>query len=197
MKKVILFDFDGVIVSSCKLSYQINLKDSPNLQYSEWQSWFDGNIFKSIRTELQNDKYQDHFFHEYNSKIGEIEPIRGIKNVITKLALDYKLIIVSSSSFEAIESYLTKYDLRHFFDKVLAREAHESKVEKFKYIKDLYNVEFDDCLIVTDTLGDIGEANEVGMESVGVTWGAHNREKLSLGLPLAIVDKPEEITMVI
>lgn len=197
MKRIIIFDFDGVIVNSCNMSYRINLSDLPDLEYSEWQSWFDNNVFKSIRKELQNDEYQEHFFNEYGSKICDIKPVDGIDNIIAKISSNNKLVIVSSSSHKAIESYLITYNLRDFFDEILAREVHESKVEKFKKIKDMYRVGFDDCLIITDTLGDIMEASEVGMRSIGVTWGAHNREKLSLGSPLAIVDKPEEIISII
>ena len=46
---------------------------------------------------------------------------------------------------------------------------------------------------MTDTLGDIREGNIAGVQTIGVTWGVHDRETLEKGSPLAIVDTVFEL----
>ena len=193
MSKVIIFDFDGVIVDSKHLSYSINKEMMPDLEYSEWESWFEGNLYKKIRTEHQNDKSQDLFFEKYNVDIVNLLPIEGIPEIIKELADKYTLIIISSSSQKAIRDFLNKYDLHHYFSDILGRETHRNKVDKFHIILDKYKIEPHETLIITDTVGDVKEANEVGIKSIGVIWGVHNRDKISKTNPHFIAEKPTDL----
>jgi len=192
-KKIIIFDFDGVIVSSMQLCYRLNQKDIPDLEYSEWQSWFEGNFYKSIRPELSGEDYQLPFFEKYNRGVVEILPVEGIKKVIEDLAQKFTLTIISSGTRKAIEQYLKKYDLSSFFEEILAREIHHGKVEKIHMILDRYKVEPTDTLMVTDTVGDIKEAHIAGIKSLGVIWGVHDQEKLTEVSPHFIATNPDEI----
>ena len=193
MKKVIIFDFDGVIVDSKHLSYSINKEMVPDLEYSEWESWFEGNLYKKIRTEHQNDKSQDLFFEKYNVGVVNLLPIEGIPEVIKALADEYTLVIISSSSQKAIGDFLNKHDLYHYFSDILARETHRNKVDKFHIILAKYKIKSDETLIITDTVGDIKEANEVGIKSVGVIWGVHSGDKLGKTNPHFIAENPSDL----
>lgn len=57
----------------------------------------------------------------------------------------------------------------------------------------IYGVTANDCVIITDTLGDMKEAAEVNMPSIGVTWGFQKPEVLRQGTPIALVDQPTKI----
>lgn len=46
-----------------------------------------------------------------------------------------------------------------------------------------------DCLFVTDTLGDILEAQEVGVRTVAVDFGYHPRSLLEEGEPWKIISE--------
>lgn len=50
-----------------------------------------------------------------------------------------------------------------------------------------------DCVFITDTLGDMREAEEHGMEAIGCSWGFHPHTTLEKGLPFRIVDMPTEL----
>ncbi len=193
MKKIVIFDFDGVIVDSKHLSYSINKEMMPDLEYSEWESWFEGNLYKKIRKEHANDKSQDLFFEKYNTDIINLLPIDGIPEVIKELANEYTLVIISSSSQKAIGDFLNKYNLLHYFSEILSRETHRNKVDKFHIILNKYKIKPNETLIITDTVGDIKEANEVGVRSVGVIWGVHNEVKLGEISPHFIAKKPLEL----
>lgn len=193
MKGLIIFDFDGVIVESMPFSFSINKKDVPDLEYSEWQSWFEGNVYDEIREDLSNDNYHDSFYKKYSVGIVNILPIEGISEVIKELSKEHNLVIISSSDQSAIENYLKKYNLKKYFGEVLGRETHKSKVQKFNIILDKYRVKPAETLMITDTIGDIKEAREVGIRSLAVIWGVHCESKLLSTNPHFIARKPAEI----
>jgi phosphoglycolate phosphatase len=66
-------------------------------------------------------------------------------------------------------------------------------VEKIKMVFNKYGVSANNCLFVTDTLGDLLEAEKTGVEGIGVTWGFHGAETLKRGNPVALVDTPDEL----
>lgn len=191
--KVIIFDFDGVIVDSMPLSYSINKQIMPDLEIEEWQKWFEGNLYREIRKEHSNDVSQSVFFKQYDKRVIDILPIDGMSEIIAKLAKEYILVIISSSTQKAIKAYLQKYNLSKYFKEILGKETHTSKVEKFNIILDKYKIEADETLIITDTVGDIKEANEVGIKSLGVIWGLHNGTKLKEAEPQFVAKKPRDI----
>ena len=69
-------------------------------------------------------------------------------------------------------------------------------VDKFNLIAEKYGVENKDMIFITDTLGDIREAEIAGVPTIAVTWGAHDisyftrEQHTNL---VKIVDTPEEL----
>ena len=49
------------------------------------------------------------------------------------------------------------------------------------------------CVFVTDTLGDMREAQEHSVGTIGCSWGVHPRATLEKGMPFRIVDSPLEL----
>jgi phosphoglycolate phosphatase len=192
-KPIVIFNFDGVVVDSTQLSFTLNKQMMPDLTYQEWQSWFEGNVYRSMRIEYQNDVSQDAFFVLFNERLHHLPPVDGIPEVIAQLEREYTLHIVSSGMETAIEAYLNKHNLGDHFTDILGRETHTRKVDKFHLVLKKHNIDPHETLIVTDTIGDIKEAHEVGVRSLGVTWGAHSREQLEQAKPHGIVSKPSEI----
>ena len=56
-----------------------------------------------------------------------------------------------------------------------------------------YDLKPDDCVFITDTLGDILEAKKVNVRSIAVTFGFHDQERLKRGEPLHLVSDFAEI----
>ena len=112
---------------------------------------------------------------------------------MNELANEYTLVIISSSSEESISSFLSKYNLRHHFSEILGRETHRNKVDKFHMILDKYRINPHETLIITDTAGDIKEANDVGVRSIGVIWGVHDEDKLAQVNPHFVAKEPSEL----
>ena len=123
----------------------------------------------------------------------EVALYEGMDTVIKTLKESYMLAIVSSTSKGGITYHLARNNLLQYFSDILGREIHHSKVEKMKMIFERHNVFSQNCIYITDTLGDMREAKEHEMATIGVSWGVHPRETLEQGIPFRIVEKPEEL----
>ena len=79
----------------------------------------------------------------------------------------------------------------------MGQETDDSKKKKFQMILDQYELKKDETIFITDTLGDIIEANDIGLKTISIDSGFHNREHLSQGRPFAIISSLEEIAPII
>lgn len=95
---------------------------------------------------------------------------------------------------------LQKSGAYDFFDFITTSNTTRDKVEKFKIIKDRYNVESDECFFVTDALGDVRDSGIVAIPTVAVTWGVHGRMYFNQSEHshlIAVVDTVSELRGVI
>lgn len=196
--KIIAFDFDGVIVDSLRLSYGINKDLLPDLNYEDWRTWSEGNFHKIVRNRddikfLFNEENYGYFRKKYDNEVVKILPVSGIANILNKIYKKYTLVVISSNSQKSIEMYLKKHNLIRYFKDLLGEETSQSKVEKFKFVMKKYKTSSDNFLLITDSLGDLKEANELHIKSLAVLWGIHDRSTLRLATPHSIISRPEEI----
>ena len=56
-----------------------------------------------------------------------------------------------------------------------------------------HRLAFNECIFITDTLGDILESNEIGVRTIAVDFGFHDREVLKKGNPVAIISDLSKI----
>ncbi|MFA6227042.1 MAG: HAD family hydrolase [Candidatus Paceibacterota bacterium] len=192
-KEIVIFDFDGVIVNSLELGYSINKEMMPDLKYEEWAGWFEGNLYKNIRKEHANDKSQNDFHQQYSARVNNCLLVEGITETIKELSRRFDLIIISSSTSIGIRNFLEKHNLISYFKEILGADIHRSKIEKFKMVLLKYNIKPEETLIITDSVGDIKEAKNVGVKTVAVTWGIHDIKKLKNEEPDSIVKRPSEV----
>jgi len=119
------------------------------------------------------------------------------KKVLHELSNSHDLFIVSSGGTKNIQNCLKNNNLHQIFKEVLGAETHKLKIDKFKYLFDNHDLCTDDCVFVTDTLGDILEANEIRLKTMAVDFGYHGKEVLQRGAPWKIVSKFDEITLLL
>jgi len=127
----------------------------------------------------------------------KIKTIRGIKTVIRELGKKYILVIISSTISSPIRDFMDRHNLSLFFNKIMGNDVHNSKCEKIRMIFDEYKIKPDDCILITDTLGDIREAATMKVKSIGVTWGFQKKENLLKGNPFRIAEKPRELDSIV
>ncbi len=192
MKNLVLFDFDGVIVDSFAAGYKINVARFHSLTPDEFRQWFNGNIGEEFKKRLTKKGIVD-LFKDYHSQLGQMAIVPGIAKVIVALAKKYTLIIISSTYTSSIKKALKTHGLEKYFDEFLGYDVETSKVIKIRGVLKKFHLSPKDCILITDTLGDIREAREAGVESVAVTWGYHDKETLERGSPCALISVPADL----
>lgn len=193
MIKTIIFDFDGVLIDSRETLHKFVLLHHPEISKREIEEIFHGNAhshpiiqkfvkehIEEIDTFFLNDTTKDSFYN-------------GAKELIEELENNYQLFINTSAPTYNVKHFLSFIDKQNSFKEILGFDIEVSKVKKFQMILDKYKLQKKECIFITDTLGDLKEAQEVSINSIGVTWGVHDRETLSQGKTIEIVDTFEEL----
>lgn len=196
-KNILIFDFDGVIADSFEHNFQTNKSIYKDMTPKRYREWFHGNIYDSINRHSSMDNIEsikEKFWELYIQGLDKIKIFPEIKNMLNILSKSYYMVIVSSTRSEIIENLLQNWGANKYFFKTYGSDYHESKIEKFKHVlRDFKICAERECLFFTDTLGDLREAEKVGIESIAVSWGFHDAETLKRGKFKAIIHKPEEI----
>ncbi len=192
MLKAIIFDFDGVITDTFDLCVQITREHIRPVTKKLFRDSHDGNVYEN-GVIVFSEKETKKFWRCYRERISH-DHLFPVKSQIKNLSEKSKLFIVSSTLGRIIEEYLSRTGMAECFENVLGSDTHESKVEKFKMIFKKHKLAPEDCVFVTDTLGDLREANRVGIPSVAVTWGFHGKTRLKKGRPDVMIHDFEDLT---
>jgi phosphoglycolate phosphatase len=202
MNRILIFDYDGVIIDSLPVvlkifnkigkKYHIRINNRDDLEQV-----FDTNFYEGLRRfGLKNNdfkEFMDEFEVELVNHQKEIRLFKGMTENLEKLSRNSKLVIVTSNLKNIVMDYLHKNEIM-VFEEVLGAEKHVSKVQKIISIKEKYpDFEY---FYIGDTIGDIIEGKEAKVNTVATTWGYHNRNKLEKQNPDFIVDSPDELTAI-
>lgn len=184
MKKLLIFDMDGVIFDSAALAANYLKEVFPNITEDQQRKLLDGNFHEELAklkllhpVKEETEEEKDARRRKY-AKDKLAAPIyAGMKELLTQLNEDGHIITLNTSA--TAKNCMPLFDrenLLHLFDFIATSETSKSKVEKFAIIKDMYKTDNENMLFITDTLGDVREANIAGIPTVAVTWGAHGKD---------------------
>ena len=199
--KHFLFDFDGVIIESFEACYKVCQElAAREVTREDYRRMHDGNIYElviddenlqeTVRSEVNGD---NPFFKKLIPTIIGMAPVPKMKSVLEELSNHSQMYVMTSSINSFIESYLTRHELRHLFDGIYGADVHHSKHVKMNRLIEEHSEGPGEYLLVTDTLGDLREAQKAGVDAVAVSWGFHSPNTLEKGNPLKIIDSPEEL----
>jgi phosphoglycolate phosphatase len=198
-RKIIFFDFDGVIADSFSVLFEINKQINPKIKTKDdYSNLFDGNIndWKKTSSKSQEEikKADDDFFARYAAQMANVKVIPGMEDAVRELAKPYALIIISSTITSLIDGFLRSNRMLSYFEEFDGDEiVHNNKTERIAAALEKYGAQPGDCIFITDTLGDMREAARCGIASIGVEWGVQKKENLRKANPFRIVEKPEEL----
>jgi phosphoglycolate phosphatase len=196
-KKIVMFDFDGVLIDTLIPCYTINTEINEDLSLEEYKSFFTGNIHDAIRKNGEPRKRHPEFEQKYDICVREIKIPDILKDAVKYLASLYTLTIVSSTYSNSIHEILLREGIAEYFTDVLGADVDPSKVVKIKMLLEKHHSDPHDCVFVTDTLGDIREAHKCSVPSVAVTWGFHTKEDLQKGEPVVFIYDPKDFVLTI
>lgn len=183
MIKSVIFDFDGVIHNTFDVVYPLS-RQIHGFTEEEYKDMFNGNLYNHKKINEENSRL---FLALSTELFRNLQIEERIREELFKIRKKYDMYVVSSNSEPILNEYFENNNIIHIFEKILGVESHKSKVEKFKILKDQHGVNERNSIFITDTLGDILEANKVGLRTIAVDFGFHERERLIKGDPYKII----------
>ena len=199
MINTVIFDFDGVIHDTFEIALKINRLQFPGLSAEAYKDKFNGNLYRSLNPQNETAKHAKYneFFKLQAEEFRYLKIEESIKAELLKMKKKRELFIVSSNQEKTLKDYFRENQPEGLFKEILGFETHTSKIHKFTMLIDTYGLTRENCIFVTDTLGDILEANNVGLRTIAVDFGFHERSRLEKGNPLKIVSRFEDIFPII
>ncbi len=193
--KAILFDFDGVLVNTLPMCFEINREKNPNFTFEQYQDMSNGNFYVSYVEHSAKGLYvaHDDYHKQYAKHLIQYQVPEELKRLIIELKDKFLLAIITSGDTSAISTLLEKENIRSYFSELLGYDFHTDKTHKILHVLKQYSIEPHNTVFITDTLGDILEAEKAGVSAIAVTWGLHDRDRLKKGKPITIVDTVGEL----
>lgn len=205
--KIIVFDLDGVLVDTSDITGSYILEKYPTLTREIQQEILSGNFheemqkIKLVHKPTGTKEENEARFAAFTTKKTKALLFTGIFELLEKLKSNGYILAINTSAVErTCLPLLRNLNVLQLFDFVGTAEISRSKVEKFSIISTRYNIAPSEMLFVTDTLGDVREAQAAGVPTVAVTWGAHDRSffmREKNDCLVAIVDTVEELEKII
>lgn len=101
-----------------------------------------------------------------------------------------KLSVATGKGRRGLDNALARSELSHFFawsrtsDEAQSKPAPDMLLQTASY----FNVSPQECIMIGDSIHDLNMAKNAGMDSIGVSFGAHSKEVLMQAEPLAVLD---------
>jgi phosphoglycolate phosphatase len=199
--KLFLFDFDGVLVDSLDVYEKtvtdclIKIGQPLTRGREEFLELFEDNFYQS----LENKGVDLDVFMKAaedilaNVDYSKMKPFSAMLPILNELKNNHLLIVISSNDSPTIQEALRLYHFNGIFQEILGSDFMLSKKEKILYAAKKYNVALKNIYYIGDTTGDIKEGKQASVQTVGITWGWHSKEKMVAAQPDYLFDDPQEL----
>lgn len=125
--------------------------------------------------------------------IEQIKLFEGMGEVIKQLHADgHKLFIVSANSQSTVSRFLEMQGLDSYFQ-AIEGDATFNKAAAIRRLLDRYQLDQTKTWYVGDEAHDIVSAHRAGIQSMAVTWGYNNLERLAKKRPERLVFTTSEL----
>lgn len=177
MVKLVIFDFDGLLVDSQPLQYRaynyIYTQYGYPLTLEDWHKWVHGS-YNSVswneehKIPIDGEKIRAEKKIYYSDLIqNELELKPGASYLINLLSGNFDLVVASASSVQTIKIVLEKFNLAHFFKAFFSDRDLKNKKphpEIFLHLADQMRVGINECLVIEDSLAGLKAAKAAGMK---------------------------------
>ena len=204
MKKVIIFDYDGVIIDSYKIFVKYFIKACKKEGFSQISTeedflrLYEKNMYESMYNIGMNKDQILKIVYYMKEKLLEnqdkIKLFPEIFDTCKNLAENNFLYIVTSNDTKVVLNFLRSKNM-DFFKDIIGSDKEPSKIKKIQYIKNMHKSL--DTYFIGDTKGDILEGKQAEVITIAALWGWHSKDILAQANPDFIVKKPEDLISLI
>lgn len=188
--RFICTDFNGVYVQSLELDHEMYSMADPTVDMAFFKGMYTGNVHEHQERTGYFVPFPDELYKE---RLAQLMPVQGALAFLQSLqgrALD--AVVVTSARTDVIQHYCATHSLP--VHSVYGNDIDRKKTVKLRRILEERGAEPTETCYIGDTCGDMREAAELGIPTIGVTWGGiHNREELKEAGADYIVDSMEEL----
>jgi phosphoglycolate phosphatase len=206
MPRAILFDLDGTLVQTRVAMWELFAETNQAfaLGIDSRDAFFrllERNFFESLASlcpdAARAEAAKQHFLELLRTRYRPAL-IPGMTDIVRALASNCTLAIISSNGIETIRRILVDAGIATCFSHVFSGDVEPKKsasIRRFlgdqRYAahrscspeyneggSDAAELNSADVFLVTDTVGDVAEAKEVGIRAIGVAWGMHTEHQL-------------------
>lgn len=203
MKKLILYDFDGVLADTlddmlsfarqaCELlglACQPSPADLEALEVMDMVSY--GRQLGVPEGELE--RFADTLRANFISSHRPAKIFPGVRKLVTSYRGDRLQAIITGNARDLVLSFLEHHGLQDHIQLVYSGDMPGTRQHKILRAMRDAGVQTRDTCLVSDAISDTLEARQIGIRSISVTWGYQSHTKLASCHPDAVVDTPAEL----
>ena len=211
MRPAILFDLDGTLIDSIELilgaaRHAFVGFDGRAPSDEEWRAGIGRPLQAVLREFAPDDAEAARLFGRYRAYQLEhhdrlVRPYGGIVDVVRALAdVGHPMALVTSKSDWMAEKAMVLVGLDRLIPTIVGCDTcvnHKPHPEPVERALALLGVPAADALFVGDSPHDVESGRAAGVATVGVTWGAFNREELDRAGAGVVIDRVEELPGVV
>lgn len=210
-KKLIIFDLDGTLVDSVpdiasSVNYMLEQIGKQTVSIQTIRTWVGNGVNVLVQRALSNNVIidenldQDYYekalniflkYYEDNSCVKTIM-FKGVKETLSILRQKgYILTIVTNKPYVYVPPILKILNIDDLFHMVLGADSLEKKKPDplpLLHICEELNINLNDAVMVGDSKNDIVPAKQIGMDSIGVSYGYNYGEDISVYEPTVCID---------
>lgn len=195
----IIFDFDGTLVDSFDLIFDIASRYSSKytlrkISKKDRKLARTKSLSAIIREDLnigfhQLPSFVEDIKKDYAKEVGKVRIHDGLKATISELAKKHDLYILTSNSKESVKAALRKNKIC-CFKEIYSDSSLFGKSVILKRLMKKYNLKRGDCIYVGDETRDIEACRKANIRIIAVTWGFSKGTLLRRFEPDAIAHTP-------
>ncbi len=207
MIKLVLWDWNGTILDDVYQSMEavnrmLDRKNMPRIDIDKYYSLVDTPIERFYHklfgtTDIDFAEIAHEFHNDYDEQIPTLSLNDGANEMLEYFeSIGAKQAVISSAHVDMIEKVIDNFDVRKYFDVILASRDKEagSKIERAKKYFENVRISPDETIFIGDTLHDFETAKALGVKCILTTQGHQTRREFK-SIDALIVDNLEEINL--
>lgn len=202
MIKLVVFDWNGVLIADAKATIDIDNEllrrfGRPPITLAQYRDLFTMPVVEFFyrlgftKEEMARDAVRiQNMFHElYEPRIARVRTRSGARTLLSFLEeRGIEAIILSNHTHEGIASQLKRLGIERHFSRIISNGKHDtmarkSKAEKLVDLMGSLPYEREEALIIGDSTEEIEAARAAGIRSVAITGGYYSATRLKAARP--------------